>query len=185
LYTPRRCPVPKTRTLLSLIGVPLLALLIACGGSDKDSSSSSSGSDNGSSSGQSSSGSSGQSGDDRSTDGVSLENCKEYTNFAVTAASAFGATSSTGQFKLDKSALDKMVKASPKEIRSDMQTVVGALVSYFEVLEKAGLTDPSKLDPAKLQAAQADLEKAAAKMDDKKVQEAADRIEAFFEKNCK
>jgi hypothetical protein len=163
----------------------LLALLIACGGDDKssDDGGSSSGGGNSSSDNSSNSGGGGNSssGDDRE---VSLENCKEYTSFASTAAAAFGATSSNGQFKLDKGALDKMVKASPKEIRSDMETVVGALVSYFEVLEKAGLTDPSKIDPAKLQAAQADLEKAAAKLDDKKVQDAGERIEAFFEKNC-
>jgi hypothetical protein len=177
--------VPRSKALFSLLAVPLIALLlIGCGGDDKDSSSdggSSSGDSSSSSSGSSGSGGSSSSGDDRA---VSLENCKEYTSFATTAASAMGAGSS-GQFKFDKGAFDKMVKASPKEIRADMEVVVGALVSYFEVLEKAGLTgDPSKIDPAKLQAAQADLEKAAAKFEDKKVTEASERIEAFFEKNC-
>lgn len=175
----------RTRTYLALIAIPLLALVIACGGSDKkDDSSSSSGSSDTGTSQSSGSGSNSSSGDDRASgDSVSLENCKEYTAFATTAAAAF-APSASGQFKLDKSALDKMVKASPKEIRSDMQTVIGALISYFDVLDKAGLTDPSKLDPAKLQAAQADLEKAAAKLDEKKVQDASERIEAFFEKHC-
>jgi hypothetical protein len=174
--------VPKTRTLLSLVAIPLLALLIACGGDKKDDSSSSSDGDSG---GSSSSQSSGSSGDDRasSSDSVSLENCKEYASLETAALAAFG-TSSSGQFKFDKGAFDKIVKASPKEIRADMQILVDALVGYFEVLDKAGLTDPSKLDPAKLQAAQADLEKAAAKMEEKKVVDASARVEAYFEKNC-
>lgn len=173
--------MPKTRTLLSLIAIPLLALLIACGGGDDkdDSSSSDSGGDS-----SSSSGGSGSSGDDSSNDGdISLENCKAYTSMETAAAAAFS-TSSDGKSKLDKGALDKLVKASPKEIKSDMQIIVDALVGFFEVLDKSGLTDPSKLDPAKLQAAQADLEKAGAKLEDKKFLDASSRVEAYFQKNC-
>jgi hypothetical protein len=177
----------RSKALLAIIAAPLLAFVIACGGGDDDSSSGSSG---GSGSGDNSSSSSGASGDDRSGgsggsgDSISLENCKQYESFATTAAAAFSASGPSGQFKLDKGALDKMVKATPKEIRGDMEVVVGALVAFYEVLEKAGLTDPSKLDPAKLQAAQADLEKAAAKLEDPKIEAAGERIEAFFEKNC-
>ena len=173
--------MPKTRTLLSLVAIPLLALLVACGGGDKDDSSSS-GDDGSSSSSQGS----GASGDDRASGGdsdVSLENCKEYASLESAASAAFS-TTSDGKTKLDKGALDKLVKGSPKEIRSDMQTIVDTIVGFFEVLDKAGLNDPSKLDPAKLQAAQADLEKAAAKMEEKKFLEASERVEAYFTKHC-
>ena len=65
-----------------------------------------------------------------------------------------------------------------------MQTIVDALVGFFEVLDKSGLNDPSKLDPAKIQAAQADLEKASAKLEDKKFTDASARVEAYFAKQC-
>jgi len=171
--------LPKNRALLSLIAIPLIALLVACGGGDKDKSSS-----DDSGSGSSSSSGSGSSNDSSSSDAdISLENCKAYTSMEAAAAAAFG-TSSDGKSKLDKGALDKLVKASPKEIQSDMKIIVDALVAFFEVLDKSGLTDPSKLDPAKLQAAQADLEKAGAKLEEKKFLDASDRVEAYFQKNC-
>lgn len=179
--------MPNKRILLSLIAIPLVALLVACGGGSKDKSSSDdSGSGSSSSSSQDSSGSSGSSGSSSSSSSdadISLENCKEFASMEAAAGAAFG-TSNTGATKLDKGALDKMVKASPKEIRADVQTIVDGLVAFFEVMDKAGLNDPSKLDPAKLQAAQADLEKAGAKLEEKKFTDASARVEAYFQKHC-
>jgi hypothetical protein len=171
-----------------LVSISLVVLLVACGGKKKDDSSSSSGNGDSSSSSSQSSGS-GASGDDRSSsssssDGdVSLENCKQYASFAAAATSAFAPTSASG--KIDKNALNNMVKASPKEIRSDMQVIVDAFVDYMDTLSKAGvnLNDPSsiaKLDQSKL----AELEKAAAKLDTEKVQKALDKVDAFFTEKC-
>jgi hypothetical protein len=178
--------VSRSKLLFSLVAVPLLALLIACGGDKKDDSGSSG---NGDSSSSSQSSGSGASGDDRSSsssssDGdVSLENCKQYASFAAAATSAFAPTSGSG--KIDKNALNNMVKASPKEIRSDMQVIVDAFVDYIDTLSKAGvnLNDPSsisKLDASKL----AELEKAAEKLDTEKVQNALDKVDAFFTEKC-
>jgi hypothetical protein len=168
------------------MAVPLLALLIACGGGDKDSSSSSGSGDGNTSSSGSQSGS----GDDRasgtSSDGdLSLENCKQYASFAASAAGAFASTSSTGAFKIDKNALNDMLKKSPKEIQGDMKIIVDAFVGYVEALDKAGvnLNDPSsfaRLDSAKL----AQVEAAAEKFDDPKIEAASDRVDAFFTKEC-
>jgi len=176
--------VPKTRILFSLFAIPLVALLVACGGGDKDKSSSSD--DGGSDGSSSSSSSSSGGGDDRassSDSNASLENCKEYASLEQAATAAFG-TTADGKSKLDKGALDKLVKASPKEIQADMKILVDGLVAFFEVLDKSGLTDPTKVDPAKLQAAQADLEKASAKLEDKKFTDASERVEAYFTKHC-
>jgi predicted outer membrane protein len=101
------------------------------------------------------------------------------------AANAAFSTSSSGQFKLDKDALNKLVKASPNEIKADMQTIVDVLVGYVDALNKLGvnLNDPAsiaKLDASKLQ----ELEKLTTKFDDKKFTDASDRVQAYFEKHC-
>jgi hypothetical protein len=179
--------VSSSKLLFSFVAVPLLALLIACGGDKKDDSGSSGNGDSSSSSSQSSG--SGASGDDRDSSSsssdtdVSLENCKQYASFAAAATSAFGASS--GSAKIDKNALNNLVKQSPKEIKSDMQVIVDTFVTYLEALDKIGvnLNDPSsiaKLDQTKLQQMQAATEK----LDTDKFQNALDKVDAFFTKEC-
>ena len=175
----------RSKLLFSLVAVPLLALLIACGGDKKDNSGSSG---NGDSSSSSQSGGSGASGDDRASSSssdtdVSLENCKQYASFAAAATSAFGASS--GSAKIDKNALNNLVKQSPKEIKSDMQVIVDTFVTYLEALDKIGvnLNDPSsiaKLDQTKLQ----QMQDATEKLDTDKFQNALDKVDAFFTKEC-
>jgi hypothetical protein len=183
----------RKKVLYSVVAVPLLALLVACGGgSKKDSSSSSSNSNpptssTGSSANSSSSsgGSSSSTGSSSSNDGsISLDNCKQYTNLENLAQAGFGSPGST-DFKIDKDALDKLVKASPSEIRNDMQLVVSTIEDVFDSIQKLGvnLNDPAslqKLDAAKLQ----QLETISNKFDDQKFQDASDRIEAYFVKKC-
>ncbi|HEX5141541.1 MAG TPA: hypothetical protein VFX19_11395 [Dehalococcoidia bacterium] len=184
----------RKKVLYSLLAVPLLFLLVACGGgSKKDNSSTSSNgnaatSSSGSSANSSSSSggsSSSSSGSSSSNDGgVSLENCRQYTNLEKLAQAGFGTPGST-DFKIDKGALDQLVKASPSEIRNDMQLVVSTIEDVFDAIQKLGvnLSDPAsfqKLDPAKLQ----QLETISNKFDDQKFEDASNRIEAYFEKNC-
>ncbi len=118
-------------------------------------------------------------------DAVSLENCTQYASFAAAAASAF-TSSTSGTLKLDKNALNNVVKTSPGEIRGDMQVIVDALVTYFEALDKIGvnLSDPAsfaRLDETKLR----QIEAATAKLDDEKVQKASDKVDAFFTSKCR
>jgi hypothetical protein len=167
------------RVSIFVVFVSLLLLLSACGGDKKSDSNSSSGGSSSSSSQNTGAGGSSNSGDAQ----VSLENCKEYLTFATAAASAFSPT--TGSLKLDKNALNNLVKTSPKEIKADVEVVIGALVAYFDAVEKLGvnLNDPqsfARLDPAKLQ----QMDAASEKFDDPKVQAAADRVDAFFETKC-
>jgi hypothetical protein len=183
----------RKKVLYSLLAVPLLFLLVACGGdSQKDNSSNGSNSNAATSSGSSSNSnsssggsSSSSSGSSSSNDGgVSLENCRQYTNLEKLAQAGFGTPGST-DFKIDKGALDQLVKASPSEIRNDMQLVVSTIEDVFDAIQKLGvnLSDPAsfqKLDPAKLQ----QLETISNKFDDQKFEDASNRIEAYFEKNC-
>ena len=173
----------KTPARFALLLAPLLLLLVACGGGDKDDSGSSGSSSNDRPA--ASSGSSGSSSSASGDDSFSLENCKEYASLAASFTGAFGTTSSGG-VKIDKNALNDLAKKSPQEIRSDMQVVVGAVISFLDTVEKLGvnLNDPAsftKLDAAKLQ----ELQKASEKLtDDVKVQQASDRIEQYFQKKC-
>ena len=176
----------RSQVIMSLVAVPLLLFLVACGGDKKDSSSSSNGGGSSSSSSSNSGGGSSNSGGGTtSNDGaLSLDNCKQYASFAAAAAGASSQAFNPGQ-KVDKNAFQNMVKAAPSEIRSDVQIIADALVAYIGEMEKIGvnLNDPasfSKLDPAKLQ----QLENASAKLDEKKVQDAFDRVDKFFTSKC-
>lgn len=177
----------RSQALVSLIAIPLLVFLVACGGDKKDSSSNNDGggSNSSSSSGASSSSSSGGGNNNSvsSNDGaLSLENCKAFASMEAAATQAFG-TGST--FKLDTKALDDLVKASPSEIRGDMTLVVGTIVEVFQGFEKLGVNfnNPASfgtLDAAKL----AEFEKLGAKFDDKKFTDASERIEKYFVSKC-
>jgi hypothetical protein len=172
----------RGQVIVSLIAIPLLVLLVACGGDKKDSSSSNDG--GGSSSNSSNSGGS-SGGSVSSNDGaLSLDNCRQYASFAATAAGASAQAFNPNQ-KVDKKAFEDMVKASPSEIRSDMQVIADALISWVTELEKVGvnLNDPSsfaRLDPAKLQ----QLENASKKLEDPKVEAAFDKVDKFFTSKC-
>ncbi|HLF70557.1 MAG TPA: hypothetical protein VI759_00185 [Dehalococcoidia bacterium] len=169
------------RMLLVALTAPLMLALVACGGSKKsstDSGSTPTGADLPAATATSSSNNS----------DASLANCPQYANLAALAAKGFGGTGTTSSSStLDKKALDELVKNSPKEIKSDMQTFVDALISYMSTLDSLGvnLSDPASFaklasDPAKM----SQLEAAADKMETEKVQKALDRIEAYFEGKC-
>ena len=173
----------RSQVLVSLIAIPLLVLLVACGGDKKDSPS---GNDGGGSNPSSSSNADGGSstGSLSSNDGaLSLDNCKQYQQLDAAATAAF--SSAFSSLKVDEKALNDLVKASPSEIRGDMTLVVGTIVEFFQGVEKLGvnINNPASfatMDAAKL----AEFEKLGAKFDDQKFTEASERIEKYYIDKC-
>jgi hypothetical protein len=72
-------------------------------------------------------------------------------------------------------AFDELVKAAPKEIKADMQTVQDVFTKLAQAVKSAG-NDPSKVFGAILAAS--------AGIDQKKVETAEKNIDAFGKKNC-
>ena len=174
----------RKQVLVSLITIPLLVFLIACGGDKKDSSSNSDGGgSNSSNAGGGSTGSSGG-GSVSSNDGaLSLENCKQYQQMDAAATAAF--SSAFSNLKVDEKALNDLVKNSPGEIRNDMTLVVGTIIEFFQGVQKLGVNfnDPAamaRIDAAKL----AEFEKLGAKFEDKKFTDASERIEKYYVSKC-
>jgi hypothetical protein len=199
--------MPKTRTLLAIVLIPLLAFLVACGGGDDDDSDSSNGngqpaatapsggSDSGSSgsSGSGSSGSSSQpddSDDDEPSDEEILANCPElmgvYNAFA--SGGLFGAGSAgNADFDLEAaaSAWQEAADNAPGEIQADMQVFADAISGFVSILAEldVDLSNPatfatlSEEDLSKLEAASESFGAA-------EVEQAANNLEAYFTEKC-
>lgn len=200
--------MPKSRTILSLVAVPLLAFLIACSsGDDDDSSSTSDGGDqpaatqpsdgggNGDSSNDGDSTDSSTDGNGDSTDNVAndevLQNCPELLAFASAAAQgAFGGANpapSTLEEDLELTAgyFQELAANSPDEIRADMQIIADAFGQFFQTLEELEIdfSDPSSF--ATLDAdAVAQLEAASSAVDTPEVNAAVENVQAYFEREC-
>jgi hypothetical protein len=187
--------VHRTRTLASIVAVPLLALLIACGGGDDDNPPSNGGSSNnnepratqapsGGSGGQpqatqpSGGGTSGSSNDDL------LEDCPEIQALILAAGGGFsGAT--LDDVELNAEFFNRLARSSPSEIRSDMQLFANAMGKFFETLNRLNvdITNPAsfaRLTPAQIE----ELEKASAALDTPELERAMERIDAYFTRAC-
>ncbi|MDH3607174.1 MAG: hypothetical protein OER12_09265 [Acidimicrobiia bacterium] len=177
----------------SLAVVTVLAMvLVGCGGSDSDSGASSTAaptsatsSDATTTTAQTPATSDGSSGE-----AFSLERCPEFAQWAADAAAATqaaftgGGTNAAGiAFSADY--FQEFADRAPGEIKDDMRVFAGAFSTFFETLEdlEFDFTDPASfatLDEEKLQR----LEDAAALMDTDEVNQAADNVAAFFEREC-
>lgn len=196
--------MPKSRTILSLVLVPLLAFLMACSsGDDDDSSSTGNGGDQpaatqpstGDGDGDSESTDSSTDGNGDSTDNAAneevLQNCPELLAFASAAAQgAFGGASpapSTLEEDLELTAeyFQQLAANSPDEIRADMQIIADAFGQFFQTLEELEIdfSDPSSF--ATLDAdAVAQLEAASSAVDTPEVNAAVENVQAYFEREC-
>ena len=183
----------KTPTLLSLVAVPLLALLIACGGDDGDSgsdsggsspSATSTGSDSSGSSGSSGSGSSG-SGSGSSSSSGDFEDCPELEKFVGAAAGGFGPGQDIDDVEINGELFQNMARSAPSEIRSDMQVLADAMGKLFDKLDDLDVdfSNPASfaaLTPAQLE----ELDELSAELDTPRVNQAVEKIEAYFERVC-
>ncbi len=171
--------MPKTRTFLALIAIPLTVLLLACGGGDSDDSSSSSGSSDGGTATQSSG-----SGSSNSNAQPDLGNCAELLGFARSLGVS-GAFSGGDFGNFNAEVFQDLADNAPDEIKSDMRLLANALVGFFEVLDDLSIdfSNPASfasLSPADLQK----LEDASNKIDSAEVQAASEKVGAFFENRC-
>ena len=78
--------------------------------------------------------------------------------------------------------LDEFAEAAPKAIRADLQTVVAAYSQFAEVVKDSGYEPGSGKAPTK-ETIEA-IEKASKAMGTSEVQEASDRLDAWFTEEC-
>ena len=193
--------MPRTRTLLALVLLPLLVFLVACSsGGDDDGDS---GDGNGSSSlptadNSSSSGSSGSSGSsDGSTGGSSgssgggggspNSDCLEFLGFGSSFASAFGASSGTagGDFEDTINYFQTLAANAPSDIQGQMVVLAEAFSGYFGAIEDLGIDLSNPATFATLNASQlAQFEAAAESFGSPEVEQAADDVQAWIDANC-
>jgi hypothetical protein len=126
--------MPRTRTLLLLVLVPLLAFLVACGGDDDDGSSSSSNGDS----------------QPSASDSEILANCPELMSmFGAFTAGAFANPGNPSNADEDlQAAVEVFQNAAdnaPSEIKGDMQTLADAFAQFYATLDDLGVnfSDPS------------------------------------------
>jgi hypothetical protein len=203
--------MPRTRTLLLLVLVPLLAFLVACGGDDDDGGSSSNGdsqpsasdssggggdtsADNGGGdTGGDDSSASDDSGDDGGDD-VSgseiLANCPELMSmFGAFTAGAFANPGNPSNADEDLQAavevFQNAANNAPSEIKGDMQVMADAFAQFYATLDDLGVnfSDPSTF--ATLDASQqAELQAAVQALGSPEVAVASDNLTTYFDENC-
>lgn len=127
-------------------------------------------------------------GDPDDDDDMSPANCPELAQWAMESVSATQAAfAGGGPAGLDFTAeyFQEFADRAPAEIRDDMQIFADAFQAFFTELDNLGIdfTDPEQFttltedDIEKLEAATAEL-------DSEAVEQALNRIEAFFEREC-
>lgn len=192
--------MPKTRTILTLVLLPLLIFLVACGGDDDDSAntgdqpstsdSNSSGSSNSgtSDSNSSSSSSSDSNSNNSASSSGTFENCPEFANFAASIATAFsGATPGSAATDLEDTVqyFQALADASPDEIRADMQVIAEAFGGFYSVLNDFNIDLSNPTSFASLTAdQQAQLQTALEELGNPNLEEASNNVSAWFEANC-
>jgi hypothetical protein len=192
--------MPGTRTLLTLVLVPLLVFLVACGGSDDDdggssqpSASDSGGGGSGGDGDSASSSSSNDGGDDSDDDDASAEqvlaNCPELMGmFGAFTAGAFtpGGTGSAGDdLEAAAEVFQNAAANAPSEIRADMQVLANAFAGFYAALEDAGVDFSNPASFATLSPdAQLRLQTALESLDSPELQQASDNLDAWFTENC-
>lgn len=128
--------------------------------------------------------------DDSDSDSISPANCPELLGWASDSAAATNAAfagggTNTAGFEFTADYFQEFADRAPSEIRDDMETFADAFSNFYNTLDEIDIdfTDPSSfasLSPEQLQ----NLEEAAALMDSPELEEAADNIQAFFEREC-
>lgn len=197
--------MPRTRTLLALVLLPLLVFLVACGGDDDDGgnggdsqpaasdSSGSSGSSGSSDSSSSNSDSSGDASDDNDGDADGAEilaNCPELLGmFGAFSSGAFanpGAGSNLNDDLENVAAVWQNAAANaPDEIKADMQVMADAFVRFFDGLNDLGVDFSNPATFAALDAnQQAELQALLETFDDPALEQASNNLDAWFSENC-
>jgi hypothetical protein len=112
---------------------------------------------------------------------LTTDDCLSASQAMASAAAGIGGTA------LDKDtiddAFDRMAQAAPTAIQADLAVMSGALDDFFATLTAAGvdLTDPNTMASEEAQAA---LTQAGEDFDASGFEDAATRVEAWFETEC-
>jgi len=166
--------IKKGGSLAALLVAGFMILGAACGGSSSNSSDSS-----GSTSAESSSATTAV-----SSGGGGVGDCAELFKMSEELATAMTSNGMgmTGDVSSSMSASAKALEAfssqAPSEIRDDWKTLVAGFNAYAQALE--GINFNNLTDPATMEK----LNKATEAIDDSKMQNASDNINAWIEKNC-
>jgi hypothetical protein len=204
----------NARGLLSLLVIPLLALVIACSSGDDDddtpapatgggsTAGQSTGGDGGSTGGQSTGsgggsatggGSTGSTGStdsgstgSASSDDLDPEDCPELQAFVDSAGvgDAFTGAGAPGQ-DFDAEDFQQLADNAPGEIKDDMQVLADVLQEFFAALEDLEVDFSNPASFANLSAEDlAELEELSTRFDTPEIQAASERIEAYFNELC-
>jgi hypothetical protein len=195
--------MPRTRTLLAIVLLPILVFLVACGGDDDDSGSSSSdqpsassssggstssSSDSSSGSSSSSSSSSESSSSDPSGEEI-LANCPELLGmFGAFSAGAFanpGAGNVGDDLETLADVLQNAADNAPSEIKDDMQVVANTFATFYSKLDDLGVDFSNPASFASLSASQqAEFQAAMESLDTAEFEQASNNLTAYFDENC-
>ena len=113
--------------------------------------------------------------------GVSAK-CLDAAKAMATAASAvpLAMTGGAGNMQQSIDQLNAFASAAPAEIRNDLKTVADGYAKVAKVISDAKITPGQAPTPAALAA----LQKASAETDNAAFRSAADRVNAWFSKEC-
>jgi hypothetical protein len=163
-----------TRTWLIRIVAPLVVgamLLGACGGDDGTTSAADGTTDTAT---------------DGGDDGAGIFDAAECAEAVTAWSSAAAAGVAMGQGAGDMGSsveqLQAFAASAPEEIRADLTTVYEAYAAFVAALEGSGYDPTSGAIPTEEQIAA--IEEASQSLDDAGVQEASDRVSAWFDANC-
>jgi hypothetical protein len=191
--------MPKTRTLLTLVLLPLLVFLVACGGDDDDSSNTSSpqptadSGGGGGSGGDSSSNSGTNSGGDATpsdADGAEiLANCPELLGmFGAFSSGAFanpGAGNVDDDLEAAAQVFQNAAANAPDEIKADMQILADAFTGFYTALNDLGVDFSNPASFAALDASQqAQLQAALESFSNPELEAASANLDAYFTEHC-
>jgi hypothetical protein len=113
--------------------------------------------------------------------GLTGDDCLSASQAMASAAAGIGGTA------LDQATIDdaftRMAQVAPTAIQADLAAMEGALDDFFATLSAAGidLTDPNTMASAEAQAA---LSEASADFETSGYEDAAGRVEAWFDAEC-
>ncbi len=105
------------------------------------------------------------------------KDCLALASVGATMAKAFGGTNGVSG---DTAELDQLASKVPDEIRADVETLAQAFSQYASKLKDIGITPGSTPSADQLQ----QLQGAVASINQQKITEASQRIEAWSKKNC-
>ena len=191
--------MPKTRTLLALVLLPLLVFLVACSGDDDDGDG-----DNGSTSQPTASDASGSTGTTPASTSPSgdasssssggtdastiLGNCPGLVSmFGLFSAGAFTNPAGNAGDGINSAAqiFQNAADNAPSEIQADMQVLADAFTGLNNALEDLGVDLSNPASFATLNAGQlAQLETVFSSLDTPEVEQASDNLDAWFTENC-